>query len=263
MSVSCSGLLVRVKRRLNEEPVPNLVVEVPQPTGKRRKLDSTSAQLRLLDTVGVAEWWFESGLPCSWSKAANACADWPVSPGRSSTQDAGRCDQGSIEGRKLREAGRSVVLGNAGEPVQLVDIDATRTSMKETAPTQAFSGFLIDGQPLVAVPTGAPEQASTCDEEDDSNFVWDVYAPSEPAVRTDYSDGLHSHVHLNAPLFFDVESEDVIEEDFGDIDDSSSVASSGRGSGRFRTRGNHDSSSDDDLDRWDLVPDKPWVDFLD
>lgn len=249
--------LVRVKRRRNAEPVPELLVQPFTVAAKRRRADAT---LRLVDSVGSAGWCFDGGLPANWMQGSSIASETAAHPGgQNSTFDA-PCPQQRV----FREASRRIVVGTYGEPVQLVDVE----QFWEQPPQRknlVSSVFMVDGQALVATPTGLPaggtQQAEwiapkSADNEDEE-FVWDVYALSDYALGgPDYGTAAFSaRVQLAAPVF---EEEEGLEEfeDLEDIDDSQSEGGSWAGSGAP-----HTSSSDAGFEDGD--EDRPWADVLD
>jgi len=229
------GFLVRVKRLRGAEPLPELVVEAPQlSAGKRRRVGVAPATLRLVDSVGAGQWSFQEGLPSDWSKAASAASASSAAERRQPREVRNGAPpwaswQAGVGGATpvLQEAARRVVAGAAGEAVQLVDVEAANASAPAPAPVPAaamLSGFLIDGQPLIATPSPVvPASSSEAPLEEDGDFVWDVYAPSD-GVFAAPGDGSAALLRLAAPF---LEEEDMSElEDFGDIDDDSSDAGS-------------------------------------
>mmetsp|Transcript_17490 Transcript_17490/g.41515 ORF Transcript_17490/g.41515 Transcript_17490/m.41515 type:complete len:168 (+) Transcript_17490:62-565(+) len=153
-------VLVRVKRRLDEDPLPEILLEEPRKDSEKRKRpDATAAALKLVDTVGSRQWPDEEyGLPVAWFHAA-ANAAWPAMP-------QGGMLQQTEPMLELREASRRLIGGYAGETVQLIDVDRS-----ENCPMPAAtSGFTINGMELVAEPRPPSPR---------EDFVWDVYALSD------------------------------------------------------------------------------------
>ncbi|CAK9003034.1 unnamed protein product [Durusdinium trenchii] len=170
-------LLVRVKRRLDEEPLPEILVEEPQrkDLDKRVRPDASAAALRLVDTVGSRQWPDEDyGLPASWLHAA-ANASWPAMEGRleklpslPALQEASRR---LIEGcppqlKKLR-TNHSRSDGGA----MLIDVERSGENT-ESLGVEAPTAFTINGVAMVATP------------EKSSDFVWDVYAISDSVTSS-------------------------------------------------------------------------------
>mmetsp|Transcript_115119 Transcript_115119/g.298492 ORF Transcript_115119/g.298492 Transcript_115119/m.298492 type:complete len:301 (-) Transcript_115119:7-909(-) len=218
------GFLVRVKRPRDVEPLPELLVEASH-FGKRRRVGVASAALRLVDSVSAGQWTFHEGLPPDLSKAASA-----VSAASSGASAVERHRPREVRKRApvLQEAARRVVAGSSGEAVQLVDVEVTAAAVTAPAPKPVLSGFLIDGQPLVATPcpVAAPAAAGAAEapSEEDGDYVWDVYAASDFSLGAGV-DGSSALLRLSAPLTAedDDDDDDLSElEDFGDIDDDSS-----------------------------------------
>ena len=218
-------LLVRVKRRLDAEPVPEILVEEPKrrTSDKRVKPDATAAALRLVDTVGSQQWPDEDyGLPASWFHAA-ANASWP------STMSQGGL-QKLPELPALQEASRRMIDSVDGGTM-LIDVEREDTEMS-TVPSQAPASFTINGVEMVATEINASP-----------DFVWDVYALSE-SVTPEFA----ASVRLQDPLELDLE--DGLD-DLGDIDDSSD-------------EGGPWQQADSDSDDWQETQDPSnWTDLLD
>eukprot|EP00435_Cladocopium_sp_Y103_P049786 s394_g15.t1 len=221
-------LLVRVKRRLDEEPLPEILMEEPRRSSdKRVRPDATAAALRLVDSVGSQQWPDEEyGLPASWFHAA-ANASWP------STMPEG-CLQKLPAVPSLHEASRRMIESWDGGTM-LIDVDREDTEMSGV-PTQeaAPASFTINGVEMVA--TAAPAIKSSAE------FVWDVYALSDTPAPN-----LAASLRLQDPLELDLE--DGLD-DLEDIDDSSDE---GRPCG-----------PDSDSDDWHETQDHSnWTDVLD
>ncbi|CAK9003035.1 unnamed protein product [Durusdinium trenchii] len=185
-------LLVRVKRRLDEEPLPEILVEEPQrkDLDKRVRPDASAAALRLVDTVGSRQWPDEDyGLPASWLHAA-ANASWPAMEGRLEKLP-------SLPA--LQEASRRLIEGSDGGAM-LIDVERSGENT-ESLGVEAPTAFTINGVAMVATP------------EKSSDFVWDVYAISDSVTSS-----LSAAVRLQDTL--DHDAEDALES-MSDIDDSS------------------------------------------
>lgn len=247
-------LLVRVKRRRDEEPVKELLVQQHVPDAKRRRPDTA---LRLVDSVESCGWSFETGLPASWMRDAPAPSESTPSlgcPRQSSERGPAHC--------VFRESQRRMVAGTFGEPVQLVDLERV---VEQAPPIQkpVPSIFTLDGMPLVATPSESSRTVSqevqqrdrsVFDIDDPEAFVWDVYALSDSALGglDGGFPGFSARVQLTAPVFDDEAFDEL--EDLEDIDDSQSDVESWAGSGAP-----NDSSSAEGLED----DDRRWVDALD
>mmetsp|Transcript_38733 Transcript_38733/g.58419 ORF Transcript_38733/g.58419 Transcript_38733/m.58419 type:complete len:301 (+) Transcript_38733:137-1039(+) len=288
------GLLVRVKRARTAAPVPELLLEAPQPQGKRRRVAvrAPPTSMKLLDSINLEQWHFEAGLPRGWSQAACSRAPAPTPPkmglGEEPPKDPTSTKRQGLEEATptpaFREAGRQVITGHQGQSLQLLDIESRQRKRQTGAPPSVLSGFLIDGQPLVATSTGeaSPGQDDEDDEDEDGDFVYDIYAPassssqdmmvssaldqlSSSALQLD--GGFVGSVELLRPLDEEGWEDEVIGHDFDDIDDSSSDDSAREFTGAWRgRRSDGGSSSDGNQDAWDADSDEPetrWVDAMD
>lgn len=272
-AASEARVLVRVKRRRDEEPLPEIVVEAPPASSKRSRADAAAAALRLVDSVPSGGWPSEDGggLPLSWFRAA-ADATWgPAARDRQEQLPPAAFAPQAACGSSLREARRQVVAGALGEPVHLIDVEQRSMQVDRPRPPPqvvAPSIFTLDGQEMVATPAQAAVAPAVApgwggggggflhgmdDEEDDmgGDFVWDVYALSGGPPFASSSLGGAS-VRLSAPVF-DLD-EDALE-DLDDIDDSQSDD----GSWQDR-RGVSGSSSGGEFED---AAERPWVDALD
>lgn len=250
-------LLIRVKRALDAEPIPEIVVEGPRVSAKRQRPDAAAAALRLVDTVASGQWNLEGGLPTSWLRAAS-CAAWgaPLAQAPPLAHLANGDVPMSDQRPALQEAGRQTVTASLGASIQLIDVEPVPKNAPR-APSQPLT-FTIDGQELLpvdaehksrqddpAVFSGGCEAAS-------GGFLWDVYAPVDSTWNGQLEGaGFRTFVRLAAPLLSD---EDL--DDLEDIDDSQSDMSDpwvhgGAGAG---------SSSEEDFDPQE---DKPWMHELD
>eukprot|EP00913_Durusdinium_trenchii_P004359 g4041.t1 len=179
-------------RRLDEEPLPEILVEEPQrkDLDKRVRPDASAAALRLVDTVGSRQWPDEDyGLPASWLHAA-ANASWPAMEGRLEKLP-------SLPA--LQEASRRLIEGSDGGAM-LIDVERSGENT-ESLGVEAPTAFTINGVAMVATP------------EKSSDFVWDVYAISDSVTSS-----LSAAVRLQDTL--DHDAEDALES-MSDIDDSS------------------------------------------
>eukprot|EP00930_Biecheleria_cincta_P102295 TRINITY_DN93988_c0_g1_i1.p1 TRINITY_DN93988_c0_g1~~TRINITY_DN93988_c0_g1_i1.p1 ORF type:complete len:258 (-),score=52.77 TRINITY_DN93988_c0_g1_i1:43-816(-) len=214
-------LLVRVKRRRDEEPLPEIILEGPRTRTKHFRPDASAAALRLVDSIGSRQWPDEeSSLPASWFRAA-ADASWlpsgikPYSSLQAESASESAAAAGSfwhqLHSRpELYETSRRSVEGSAGEMVQLIDVE--RPMPEASQQHRPLTGFTIDGMELLATPcsvapTRLPGQSA-------GDFVWDVYAVSDsPAMFA-------SSASLQLGDCPSLEDDDALE-DLDDIDDSS------------------------------------------
>eukprot|EP00931_Biecheleriopsis_adriatica_P073428 TRINITY_DN47710_c0_g1_i1.p1 TRINITY_DN47710_c0_g1~~TRINITY_DN47710_c0_g1_i1.p1 ORF type:complete len:253 (+),score=64.25 TRINITY_DN47710_c0_g1_i1:70-828(+) len=245
-------LLVRVKRRRDEEPLPEILVEDPAPradsAAKRLRPDAAAAALRLVDSVGSRQWPDEEdALPASWLRAAAHSTGSTSSVGGTFWQKLNALPE-------LHEAGRRLVGGSTGEAVQLIDVE--RPGGREASGPQLLTGFTIDGVEMFASPCGPPSSGEDADMED---FVWDVYTLSDDPPASAAS----ASVRLLEPMFGMDENATALE-DLEDIDDSQS--SSEEGDSRFGGGWRAGSSSEDEMglhepeDRSKL---DTWIDAMD
>ncbi|CAE7321979.1 unnamed protein product [Symbiodinium natans] len=226
-------VLVRVKRRLDEEPLPEILVEEPRKTAdKRQRPDATAAALKLVDTVGSRQWPDEEyGLPVSWFHAA-ANAAWPNMPPGASLHRL----EPMLE---LREASRRLVggcLADGSTSVQLIDVDRFESDpSQDCAMPASTSGFTVNGMELIATPC---EQSQSQDD-----FVWDVYALGEPVQHVPAA-----AVQLQDPVL-------SLEET--DLDELESMDSSDEGGADAWSRRSNSDDGDEPEDR------SEWVNTLD
>lgn len=253
--MASAQLVVRVKRRREDEPTADLVVEA---TAKRHHMDASSIAMRLVDTVAPGQWSFDEGLPTSWLKAAAHSGTWGEVLRRlpnvdSSSYGAERPRPALQEVERRRLPGTCAV---GGVSVQLIDVEPVshQSQLQWTSPMSASmlsaalgapppsSIFTCDGVPLVSSKVVEPQSALGAHErrsDQEGDFVWDVYVPSDTmrgGLDDIYDDWPCSSafVRLAAPAFDGDEWED-----FDDIDDSQSD----RGSRDFAS-----DSSDGDSD---------------
>merc|ERR1719324_730711 len=180
--MSETQMLVRVKRRRDEDPIPELRIEAP---AKRNRPTASAAALRLVDSVSSAQWDFSEGIPASWLHAA-ASAEWGAQAPLSQPPRQVNADE-----MLLQESRRQMVAAAFGETVQLIDVDRVSMEPEAAAPQQIPSSiFTIDGQPLVAVSSDASASCSSgypSNRNSDDMFVWDVYAMSDDTRNQDMS----------------------------------------------------------------------------
>jgi len=255
MADDAPRLLIRVKRSLDAEPIPELLVEQgePPPKSKRVRLGASGAALRLVDTVTPSCWSFEDGLPVSWLHAA-ASAEW--GPARQLP-----LLEPSETWPILRESSRRTVSAEVGEAVQLIDVEPVLEPSKKLAAGMAPPQFTVDGQPLLTATTplysgGLSGPAHEVKLANADEFVWDVYAMSEQCANAQF--GIGGALVWIDPLSA-LDAEDA--HDLEDIDDSQSDRSGG---GPVVHCG-PDSSDEGDSDYLALAgpPELPWVDGLD
>eukprot|EP00927_Polykrikos_kofoidii_P050096 TRINITY_DN44034_c0_g1_i1.p1 TRINITY_DN44034_c0_g1~~TRINITY_DN44034_c0_g1_i1.p1 ORF type:complete len:316 (-),score=47.82 TRINITY_DN44034_c0_g1_i1:61-1008(-) len=128
-------MLVRVKRRLDDESIPELIVkDVAQGSEtKRLRPDGATLALRLVDSVGCGQWHFDGGLPHTWLRAA-ADATWrqlPSAPSaanrnRTASLESALAAVGAGDGGVrpvLREVARTSVRCEDLEDVEIVDVE--------------------------------------------------------------------------------------------------------------------------------------------
>eukprot|EP00747_Dinoflagellata_sp_TGD_P027823 gnl/TRDRNA2_/TRDRNA2_132844_c0_seq1.p1 gnl/TRDRNA2_/TRDRNA2_132844_c0~~gnl/TRDRNA2_/TRDRNA2_132844_c0_seq1.p1 ORF type:complete len:259 (+),score=44.68 gnl/TRDRNA2_/TRDRNA2_132844_c0_seq1:56-832(+) len=236
-------LLIRVKRRRDDEPIPELVVDAP---AKRHQADASAAALRLVDSVACGRWTpEEEGLPLSWLRAAAGAGPWgaplPSSASRLSGAHAVPPSDWVSESRPILQEVQRRLLPTATsehDQVQLIDVENIGKLGQQPSPygyenaSPATSVFTVDGMQMVATPVaqhagGHPTSGqSAAHEECESGadeYVWDIYAPSDCSALTSSEAGHKPHlsafVRLATPLFAGSALEDL-----EDIDDSQSSA---------------------------------------